>query len=274
MEAAFVGSGVGAVRVERLGAARVSRRSAARAATKVSMAFSSIQNVLTDAPTDATVSTSVADVVYAIYYQVLGNAHLMESERAELATAESDFCMDLNVKEFIRAIAKSNAYSSRFFHNSSQYRFFEMNLKHLLGRAPRSQQEIASYFAIYAESGYDACIDACLDSGEYDAEFGNNLVPYLRFKGLYPTNEEFNRICALRGPRAMSDKCAGGKAKVGGAVASGTSPAWLTIAKGLPAGTEQGTGYVVGSHWASATSRNTNAAVRVGTKIPGGVVFY
>jgi len=236
------------------------------------MAFSSIQGLLTDDPVD--VSTPTAESVTAVYKQVLGNAHLMESERAELADAESKYCETGNVKEFVRAIGKSSAWVDRFFTGSSQYRFFELAMKHFLGRGPRNLAETAALNAQYAAGGVEAVIDYVLDSGEYDEEFETNIVPFCRFKGMYPTNEEFNRMCALRGPWSSSDKCAGGEAKVGGAVMSGTSPSWLTVAKGLPPGTERGTGYTVGSHWASAGTRNPNGAARVGTKIPGGVVFY
>lgn len=48
------------------------------------------------------------------HQQVLGNAHLMESERAELAAAESAFVITRDVRAFVRAVGVSAAHTSRF----------------------------------------------------------------------------------------------------------------------------------------------------------------
>jgi Phycobilisome Linker polypeptide len=233
------------------------------------MAFSSIQGVLTMPPT--ALPNDVASVVTAIYRQMLGNAHLMESERAELAAAESTFTFQCDVREFVRAIAYSDAYKSRFFNAVSQYRFIELAFKHILGRGARSASEYAEAMAAYRNGGYESCVDWFVDSEEYFEAFGVETVPHQIYRGCYPTNEEFNRAVAMAGTPSGSDK--GRSAKLQYAVLSGDSPNWLTISKGLPAGTEKGTGFCVGGHWTS-TQRNRNAPVRVGTKIPGGVVFY
>ena len=75
-------------------------------------------------------------VIRAAYRQVLGNAHVMESQR--LISAESQLRNgDISVAGFVRAIARSELYQTLFFENSSPYRFVELNFKHLLGRAPQ-----------------------------------------------------------------------------------------------------------------------------------------
>uniref|UniRef100_A0A7S0ZF99 PBS-linker domain-containing protein n=1 Tax=Timspurckia oligopyrenoides TaxID=708627 RepID=A0A7S0ZF99_9RHOD len=245
-------------------------------------AFSSIQGVLTDSPRAlvSEMSSNGADgvpkanpqeldeVIAAVYKQTFGNAHIMESEKEELAVFESEFRISRSVREFVRALAKSNAYTSRFLDGNSQYRFFELNFKHLLGRGPRSQAEIATHFAIYAEGGFTAVIDAIVDSEEYSSEFGDVVVPYCRFKGMYPTNEEFNRMLVLKGTPSSSDKASKGRSKLCYSIATGGSQNWLSMTKGLPFGTERGTGFQN-----AYPSRNRNAKTRVGTKIPGGVVF-
>nr|7Y7A_e5 Chain e5, Phycobilisome 31.8 kDa linker polypeptide, phycoerythrin-associated, rod [Porphyridium purpureum]7Y7A_eD Chain eD, Phycobilisome 31.8 kDa linker polypeptide, phycoerythrin-associated, rod [Porphyridium purpureum]7Y7A_eg Chain eg, Phycobilisome 31.8 kDa linker polypeptide, phycoerythrin-associated, rod [Porphyridium purpureum]7Y7A_ei Chain ei, Phycobilisome 31.8 kDa linker polypeptide, phycoerythrin-associated, rod [Porphyridium purpureum] len=246
-------------------------------------AFSSIQNVLTDAPLGTPSAMGFLDertekplmgpsemdeLVYAVYKQVFGNAHIMESERAELRDAESLFRYLRDVREFVRALAKSNAYTSRFLQGNQQYRFFELNFKHLLGRGPRSLEEMASHSALYAEGGFEAVIDAILDSDEYAQEFGSTVVPYCRFKGEYPTNEEFNRMLVLKGANSTSDKAGKGRSKLCYSIAAGCSQNWLSMSKALPFGTEKGTGFNLIS-----SSRNPAARPRIGTKIPGGVVF-
>eukprot|EP00172_Hildenbrandia_rubra_P004044 Plantae.Rhodophyta-Hildenbrandia_rubra.ctg7453.p1 GENE.Plantae.Rhodophyta-Hildenbrandia_rubra.ctg7453~~Plantae.Rhodophyta-Hildenbrandia_rubra.ctg7453.p1 ORF type:complete len:281 (+),score=43.72 Plantae.Rhodophyta-Hildenbrandia_rubra.ctg7453:284-1126(+) len=232
------------------------------------MAFSSIQGILTQDP--VTVPGEPEDVIRAVYRQILGNAHLMEAERAELRTAESQFALVGDVRSFVRQVAKSDAYRIRFFENVSMFRFIELVYKHLLGRAVRSKQEYGTVMGVYREKGFEGVIDWILDSEEYEECFGNQIVPYGIFKGCYPTNEEFNRSVAMRNTPSSSDKAR--NAILQYSVPAGGSPNWLTISKGLPAGTERGTGFCIGGHWTS-TQRNKRAPIRRGTKIPGGVVF-
>ncbi len=119
----------------------------------------------------------VAAVIRAVYKQVLGNPHVMESER--LTTAESQLANgNLTVREFVRAIAKSDFYRRRYFESCAPYRFIELNFKHLLGRAPADQAEISAHIQICVGQGYEAEIDSYLDSNEYQSKFGDNIVPY------------------------------------------------------------------------------------------------
>lgn len=118
-------------------------------------------------------------VILAVYQQVLGNPHLLKSER--LTIAES-LLRDrrITVQEFVRQVAKSDLYKEKFFHNSFQSRTIELNFKHLLGRAPYDQSEITDHMNRYQSHGYDADIDSYIDSPEYQTSFGENIVPYFR----------------------------------------------------------------------------------------------
>ena len=116
-------------------------------------------------------------VIRAVYRQVLGNPHVMESER--LTIAESQLCdRSLTVREFVRAVAKSDFYRARYFESCAPYRFVELNFLHLLGRAPADQAELSEHIQICIQSGYDAEIDSYIDSKEYQTNFGENIVPY------------------------------------------------------------------------------------------------
>jgi hypothetical protein len=145
-------------------------------------------------------------VIRAVYRQVLGNAHLMETQR--LTSAESLLRNgDITVREFVRQVAKSDLYQSLFFSASSAYRFIELNCKHLLGRAPLEQTEIAQHVQTYNEQGYEAEIDSYIDSDDYIQNFGENIVPYPRSirsqRGI--KNVGFNRMVSLLGGSASSD---------------------------------------------------------------------
>lgn len=145
-------------------------------------------------------------VIRAIYKQVLGNVHLMESQT--FTTAESLLRDgDISVKGFVRAVAQSETYRTLFFENSSPYRFVELNFKHLLGRAPQDQAEISKHVMLYNEQGYEAEINSYLDDGEYDASFGENVVPYVRGNKTQTgiKNVGFNRTFSLYRGDATSD---------------------------------------------------------------------
>ncbi len=118
-------------------------------------------------------------VIRAIYRQVLGNAYVMESER--LTVPESQLKLgEISVREFVRQVAKSELYCSRFFDSCYWYRAMELNFKHLLGRAPDNFAEMRYYSSVLDEGGFEASIDAYIDSDEYQNAFGENIVPYYR----------------------------------------------------------------------------------------------
>jgi phycocyanin-associated rod linker protein len=124
-------------------------------------------------------SGEIEAVILAVYQQVLGNPHLLKLER--LVIAES-LLRDrrITVQEFVRQVAKSELYKQKFFRNSFQSRTIELNFKHLLGRAPYDQSEISDHMNLYQSQGFDADIDSYIDSFEYQASFGENIVPYYR----------------------------------------------------------------------------------------------
>lgn len=121
----------------------------------------------------------VETIIQAVYRQVLGNAYVMESER--LTQSESQFKHGyLSVREFVRAVAQSELYRSRFFTSCARYRSIELNFRHLLGRPPRDLEEMRMHSTILDTQGFEAEIDSYLDSDEYNTKFGENIVPYIR----------------------------------------------------------------------------------------------
>lgn len=187
--------------------------------------FKSSPAVLTEEEKDVVVNAGLR--------QIFGNAYLMEEERAELYTTESKFrCGEITAKEFVRAVAKSATYKSRFFDAVTQFRFIELNFKHLLGRAPLNQVEYSRHFKIFAAGGYDAEIDSYLDDGEYDDVFGDDVLPFTRFRGTYAPINQFNRMCSLEGGFAGSDK--NKPQMLVTSLGSNTPTKAYTVADGLP----------------------------------------
>jgi phycoerythrin-associated linker protein len=132
---------------------------------------SELWSVRSDAELDA--------VIRAVYKQVLGNSYVMLSERL---TADESKLKDgrYNVREFVRAVAKSELYRTRFFHSGSNFRYIEATCKNLLGRAPDGYDEVKQHTAIIENSGFEADIDSYIDSDEYLKNFGDDTVPYMR----------------------------------------------------------------------------------------------
>lgn len=145
-------------------------------------------------------------IINSVYRQILGNAHVMESER--LLVEESQLQDGrLTVRGFVRAVAKSPLYRSRYIENCPRYRATEINFKHLLGRAPRSYAETAMHSDILDQSGFEADIDSYIDSSEYEQAFGEWIVPYDRGRMSFnaQTTLNFVNTTKLQGTVSSSD---------------------------------------------------------------------
>lgn len=146
-------------------------------------------------------------VFRAVYKQVLGNDYIMKAER--LTSAESLLRQgSISVRDFVRAVAKSELYKKKFFYPNSNQRFVELNFKHLLGRPPQDEREWADHTGLVEEQGFDAEIDSYLDSEEYTQAFGNNVVPYYRGFQVKPGSRttDFTRMFRLYRGYASSDR--------------------------------------------------------------------
>ena len=160
-------------------------------------------------------------IIRAVYKQVLGNAYVMESERQ--LVAESQFKLgEISVREFVRRIAKSDLYRSRFFETCARYRYIELAFRHLMGRAPIDFQEMRDHSERLDAKGYDADIDSFLDCDDYQNAFGEWIVPYQRGwkTESCTTLQEFTwSFQLLRGSSSSSLKgdLAGISSKLGGA---------------------------------------------------------
>ncbi|MEI1374002.1 phycobilisome linker polypeptide [Nostoc sp. UHCC 0926] len=145
-------------------------------------------------------------VIAAVYRQVLGNNYILAADR--LTSAESILRDGKNtVQEFVRQVAKSELYKSKFFYDNFQTRVIELNYKHLLGRAPYDESDVVYHLDLYQTKGYEADIDSYIDSPEYQSNFGENIAPYYRgFKT--QTGQKtvgFSRIFQLYRGYASSD---------------------------------------------------------------------
>lgn len=170
-------------------------------------------------------------VIRAAYRQVFGNDYLMSSER--LISAESLLRQgNITVQDFVRALAKSETYRQKFFYSTPQVRFIELNYKHLLGRAPYDEAEIADHVDLYIQKGYEAEIDSYIDSPEYQESFGSSIVP--DYRGFATQRNQktvgFSRMFQLYRGYANSDRAQsnGNRAKLTREIArNSASPVYI-----------------------------------------------
>jgi phycobilisome core-membrane linker protein len=118
-------------------------------------------------------------IIRAVYRQVLERA-LPDGSR--LNEPESRVTNgDISVREFVRSVATSNVYIGQFFTRFPNTKVVEYLFKHLLGRAPKDQIEISTYNDLLAKQGLKAAVDTMVNSPEYIAVFGEDVVPYPRY---------------------------------------------------------------------------------------------
>ena len=97
----------------------------------------------------------VQTIIRAVYRQVLGNPHIMDSER--LATAESKLAdRSITVRDFARAVAKSDFYRSRYFEILRSLPLCGTEFSPLAGSAPQNQKEVSEHIIRCVAEGYEA----------------------------------------------------------------------------------------------------------------------
>jgi len=178
--------------------------------------------------------------IRAVYKQVWGNPHVMESER--LISAESKLTNgEISVREFVRLAAKSEFYRDRYFSSCAPYRFVELNFLHLLGRAPQDQREVSEHIVRCVAEGYDAEIDSYIDSDEYQTAFGENIVPCYRGKDSAANAKQigYNRMFAIDRGAAQVDSAVQNSQLIFAVATNGANTIKASTATVIGSGTEK-----------------------------------
>lgn len=120
-------------------------------------------------------------VVDAVYSQVMDLPDGQVPEEFRQRSLETLLISgNLSVREFVRAVASSEAYRRRFCEAYPTAKAVEFLFRHLLGRAPATQVEIVQYNGLLAEQGLQATVNTIVNSSEYAMYFGDDTVPYKR----------------------------------------------------------------------------------------------
>ena len=89
----------------------------------------------------------------------------------------------ISMREFIRALGRSQEYRRQFYGRFSNSRVVELAFRHFLGRGISSREEFTTYFDIVSAQGLRGLVDSLVNSMEYARVFGEETVPFLRDLG-------------------------------------------------------------------------------------------
>nr|QCI07295.1 gbilisome linker polypeptide [Leiomenia cribrosa] len=128
-------------------------------------------------------------IVRAIYRQIFERDLNSFCIGDEFSNLEKAFLVqDITVQQFIEQLGSSSLYCKEFYQPYPNTRVIELGTKHFLGRAPNNQAEIRYYNQILASQGLAYFVNLLVNSKEYNAIFGANVVPYRRFPTLPAAN--------------------------------------------------------------------------------------
>lgn len=129
--------------------------------------------------TSTTSDTGVAEIIWAAYRQILSEHLILESYRQPALESQLKNRV-ITVRDFIRALGKTDVYRELVADTNSNYRLVDITFKRFLGRASYGKDEQIAWSIVIATRGLHGFIDAVVDSDEYRLSFGEYTVPYQR----------------------------------------------------------------------------------------------
>jgi phycobilisome rod-core linker protein len=128
---------------------------------------------------DAQTPADKRQLVWASYRQVFSEHEILKFNRH--ISLESQVQNNaISVRDFIRGLAKSEAFYRLVVEVNNNYRLVQICLQRLLGRDSYNKDEEIAWSIVIATKGFGGFVDALLDSEEYTVSFGDNTVPYQR----------------------------------------------------------------------------------------------
>ena len=121
----------------------------------------------------------IQNLIWAAYRQIFSEHETLKFHRQKNLESQLKN-RAITVRDFIRGLAKSEAFRRLVVETNSNYRIVEVCLKRLLGRTPYNKAEEIAWSIKIATLGWGGFVDALLDSEEYLTNFGENTVPYQR----------------------------------------------------------------------------------------------
>lgn len=102
---------------------------------------------------DCSNQNDILDLIWAVYRQILSEHEILESNRQVHLESQLKN-RAITVRDFVRGIAKSQAFYRLVVEPNSNYRVVELSLKRLLGRAPYNKEEEIAWSIKIATLGW------------------------------------------------------------------------------------------------------------------------
>jgi phycobilisome rod-core linker protein len=128
---------------------------------------------------DTNSPAEILDLINAVYRQLFSEHAVLQANRQK--TLESQLKnRTITVRDFVRGVAKSEAFYKLVVECNDNYRLVELCVKRFLGRSPYNQDEKIAWSIKIGTQGFYGFIEALIDSEEYNESFGDYTVPYQR----------------------------------------------------------------------------------------------
>ncbi|MDH6060215.1 phycobilisome rod-core linker polypeptide [Chrysosporum bergii ANA360D] len=128
---------------------------------------------------DVSSYTDIQNIIWAAYRQIFSEHEILKFNRQKALESQLKIG-SLSVRDFIRGLAKSEAFYRLVVSANNNYRLVDITLKRILGRGSYNKEEQIAWSIVIATKGFGGFVDALVDSEEYSQNFGDNIVPYQR----------------------------------------------------------------------------------------------
>ncbi|GAB4372598.1 MAG: phycobilisome rod-core linker polypeptide [Elainellaceae cyanobacterium] len=129
--------------------------------------------------TGTTSDTGVDEIIWAAYRQIFSEHLILERYRQPALESQLRNRV-ISVREFVRALGKTEVYRELVADTNSNYRLVDITFKRFLGRSSYGKDEQIAWSIVVATRGLHGFIDAVVESDEYRQNFGEYTVPYQR----------------------------------------------------------------------------------------------
>jgi len=119
------------------------------------------------------------ELITAAYRQIFHEQQMLQSNRQSYLESQLR-SGQLTVRDFIRGLATSDAFRRLNYDVNNNYRFVELCVQRILGRAVYGDRERLAWSIVLATKGLNGFVDELVGSEEYLNNFGDNTVPYQR----------------------------------------------------------------------------------------------
>ncbi|MEM6501378.1 MAG: phycobilisome rod-core linker polypeptide [Cyanobacteria bacterium P01_C01_bin.89] len=118
-------------------------------------------------------------IISAAYRQIFNEQQFLAHNRQK--NLESQLrAGQISVREFVEGLATSQVFREQNYECNNNYRFVRLAVQRILGRDVYSQREELAWSIVLATKGLQGFIRELVTSDEYEANFGDSMVPFQR----------------------------------------------------------------------------------------------